>query len=131
LTTTTTTTEPNDDGTLTTEGGRDTEEQSTRYYSIIHPPSLERFTELVLSYLSLNYSETLEQLLAIRKLKRATAGLDLERLNAGEKKKRTRINIEESTTDGATAKLENGMIEGLNGGLNNSNRDRDRLRDDE
>ncbi|GAA6019740.1 hypothetical protein JCM11491_005235 [Sporobolomyces phaffii] len=70
-------------------------------------------------------SETLEQLLAIRKLKRATAGLDLERLNAGERKKRPKA----VDADGsAVAKLDNGMLEGTHGGLNTANKDR--LRDD-
>ncbi|GAA5942422.1 telomere length and silencing 1 family protein [Sporobolomyces koalae] len=64
-------------------------------------------------------SETLEQLLAIRKLKRATAGLDLERLNAGEKKRRVKASTGETV-------LENGMIEGNQGGIAG----KDRLRDD-
>ncbi|GAA5963590.1 hypothetical protein JCM3765_004334 [Sporobolomyces pararoseus] len=75
-------------------------------------------------------SETLEQLLAIRKLKRTTAGLDLERLNAGEKKKRPKTLIaEEGASGSSVAKLDNGMIEGLNGGLSSSS-GKDRLRDD-
>ncbi|GAA5882327.1 hypothetical protein JCM16303_004073 [Sporobolomyces ruberrimus] len=73
-------------------------------------------------------SETLEQLLAIRRLKRATAGLDLERLNAGEKKKRPKLAVDETGT--GVAKLENGMLEGMSGGLNSNERDKDRLRDD-
>lgn len=75
-----------------------------------------------------HHSETLEQLLAIRRLKRATAGLDLERLNAGEKKKRPKLALDETGT--GVAKLENGMLEGMSGGLNSNERDKDRLRDD-
>ncbi|GAA5914102.1 telomere length and silencing 1 family protein [Sporobolomyces salmoneus] len=81
-------------------------------------------------------SETLEQLLAIRRLKRTTAGLDLERLNAGEKKKRTKLSSaagggggeggDQSEGGGEGKRLENGMIEGTNGGLGG----KDRFRDD-
>lgn len=64
------------------------------------------------------YSETLEELIALRKLKRATGGIDLERLNAGEKKKRRKV------VDGEGRVTEDGMIEGTHGGI------KDRTRDD-
>ncbi|BGP18773.1 hypothetical protein JCM10213_004268 [Rhodosporidiobolus nylandii] len=72
-------------------------------------------------------SETLDSLLALRRLKRSTAGLDLERLNAGERKKRARAAAEnEGAGDGQVVTAE-GMIEGTNGGLRGG---KDRLRDD-
>lgn len=64
------------------------------------------------------YSETLEELIALRKLKRATGGIDLERLNAGEKKKRRKV------VDAEGKVTEDGMIEGTQGGI------KDRTRDD-
>ncbi|GAA6063792.1 hypothetical protein JCM10212_001362 [Sporobolomyces blumeae] len=76
-------------------------------------------------------SETLEQLLAIRKLKRTTAGLDLERLNAGERKKRPKASAGEGGERGEIV-TKDGMIEGLNGGLRGGGGSgaKDRLRDD-
>ncbi|ORY90788.1 hepatocellular carcinoma-associated antigen 59-domain-containing protein [Leucosporidium creatinivorum] len=62
--------------------------------------------------------ETLEELIALRKLKRATGGIDLERLNAGEKKKRRKV------VDAEGKVTEDGMIEGTHGGI------KDRTRDD-
>ncbi|GAA5864681.1 hypothetical protein JCM1840_002199 [Sporobolomyces johnsonii] len=68
-------------------------------------------------------SETLEQLLALRRLKRSTAGLELERLNAGERKKRPKA----SEAGEGTVVTKEGMVEGTHGGLQGG---RDRLRDD-
>jgi len=79
-------------------------------------------------------SETLEQLLAIRKLKRTTAGLDLERLNAGEqlsRKKRLKVTNEGVEDSGKEVVGENGMIEGQHGGLKSgAGGARDRVRDE-
>lgn len=69
-------------------------------------------------------SETLDELIALRKLKRATGGIQLERLNAGEKKRRPKV---EQETNPGEMQLDNGMIEGLNGGLSGG---RDRIKDD-
>ncbi|GAA5844387.1 hypothetical protein JCM11251_007594 [Rhodosporidiobolus azoricus] len=79
-------------------------------------------------------SETLDSLLALRKLKRSTAGLELDRLNAGERKKRPKVS---STAEGeggdGTRVREDGMVEGTRGGLKEGAggaAGKDRLRDD-
>ncbi|BGP22530.1 hypothetical protein Rt10032_c07g3008 [Rhodotorula toruloides] len=72
-------------------------------------------------------SETLEELLALRRLKRLTAGLELEKLNSGEKRKRVRP-VAEGDASGQV--LENGMIEGTHGGLRGGAAAGDRIRDD-
>ncbi|KAK4049369.1 hypothetical protein OIV83_004101, partial [Microbotryomycetes sp. JL201] len=64
-----------------------------------------------------NLSETLEELIALRKLKRATGGIELDKLNAGDRKKRRK---EGDSGEQVTA---DGMVEGTHGGL------RDRVRD--
>lgn len=61
-------------------------------------------------------SETIEELLALRKFKRSNAGMDLERLNAGERKKRVKA-----------VSTETGMVEGTIGGLSKG---KDRMRDE-
>ncbi len=60
----------------------------------------------------------------MRKLKRATGGIQLDRLNAGEKKRRPKQ--EKEGTPGELV-LENGMVEGMHGGLSGG---RDRIKDD-
>ncbi|BGP29767.1 hypothetical protein JCM10296v2_001512 [Rhodotorula toruloides] len=72
-------------------------------------------------------SETLEELLALRRLKRSTAGLELEKLNSGEKRKRARP-VTEGDASGQV--LENGMVEGTHGGLRGGAAGADRIRDD-
>ncbi|BGP53606.1 hypothetical protein JCM8202_001473 [Rhodotorula sphaerocarpa] len=72
-------------------------------------------------------SETLEELLALRRLKRSTAGLELERLNSGERKKRPKVAKPSEDADGVTV-TSNGMLEGTNGGLRAGAGDR--IRDD-
>lgn len=67
-------------------------------------------------------SETLEELIALRKLKRATGGIDLERLNEGEKKKRRKV------VDADGKVTEDGMVEGTHGGMVKG---KDRMRDQE
>jgi len=69
-------------------------------------------------------SETLEELIALRKLKRATGGIQLERLNAGEKKRRPKV--ETRDTNGEVV-LADGQVEGTVGGLTKG---KDRLRDE-
>ena len=59
-----------------------------------------------------DYSETLEDLIALRKMRRTAAGIDLERLNAGERKRRK---VQDTSEEVQRA---NGMIEGTKGGLN-------------
>lgn len=71
------------------------------------------------------HRETLDELVALRRLKRATGGIDLERLNAGEKKKRR---LAKQQDDGEPAPRPDGMIEGTIGGLNA--RGKDRVRDE-
>jgi len=79
-------------------------------------------------------SETLEQLLAIRKLKRTTAGLDIERLNAGEQlSRKKRLKVTNEGLEDKEVVGENGMIEGQHGGLKNGaggGGGRDRVRDE-
>lgn len=79
-----------------------------------------------LAHISLR-SETLEELLALRKLKRSTAGLELDKLNSGEKRKRARP-VAEGDASGLV--LENGMVEGTHGGLKRGVVGADRIRDD-
>ena len=43
---------------------------------------------------SVCHSETLEELIALRKLARRTGGIDADRLNAGEKKRRKKVDAE-------------------------------------
>jgi hypothetical protein len=75
-------------------------------------------------------SETLDSLLALRRLKRSTAGLDLERLNAGEKKKRPKVAAAPAEgADGSVTTAE-GMVEGIQGGLRAGGAGKDRIRDD-
>lgn len=81
----------------------------------------DNFNHLTDVYLGL--SETLDELIALRKLKRATGGIDLERLNAGEKKKRRKVTINE---DGSKI-TEDGMIEGTQGGIKGKDRVRDEI----
>ncbi|GAA6053704.1 hypothetical protein JCM3770_003175 [Rhodotorula araucariae] len=74
-------------------------------------------------------SETLEELLALRRLKRSTAGLELERLNAGERRKRPKAApAQDAATDGTVVFREDGTVEGTVGGLRQPGGDR--LRDD-
>ncbi|GAA5918261.1 hypothetical protein JCM6882_005134 [Rhodosporidiobolus microsporus] len=77
-------------------------------------------------------SETLDSLLALRKLKRSTAGLELDRLNAGERKKRPKVSQAEGEGGGGdgTVTTKEGMIEGTQGGLRSGGAGKDRLRDD-
>ncbi|GAA6041752.1 hypothetical protein JCM8097_008313 [Rhodosporidiobolus ruineniae] len=72
-------------------------------------------------------SETLDSLLALRRLKRSTAGLELDRLNAGERRKRAKAAAEGDAGGDGTRITESGMIEGTQGGLRGG---KDRLRDD-
>ncbi|GAA5992746.1 hypothetical protein JCM11641_001476 [Rhodosporidiobolus odoratus] len=78
-------------------------------------------------------SSTLDSLLALRRLKRSTAGLDLERLNAGERKKRAKREEAGDGEGGAggdgTVINKDGMLEGTNGGIQQG-AGKDRLRDD-
>lgn len=46
-------------------------------------------------------SATMEELLALRKLRKAKGGIDLHRLNEGEKKKRKRKKVDEGADTGA------------------------------
>ncbi|GAA6023288.1 hypothetical protein JCM10207_006221 [Rhodosporidiobolus poonsookiae] len=71
-------------------------------------------------------SETLDSLLALRRLKRSTAGLELDRLNAGERKKRPRAAQEGAEEGQGEVVREDGSVEGTRGGI----REKDRLRDD-
>lgn len=73
-----------------------------------------------------SYSETLEEMIALRKLKRATGGIDLERLNAGEQKKKRR---KVASADGGdvTKVTDSGMIEGTQGGIMGKDRVRDEV----
>lgn len=73
-------------------------------------------------------SETLEELLALRRLKRSTAGLELDRLNSGERKKRPKpTKISEGGEEGVVV-TSSGMLEGTGGGLRAGAGDR--IRDD-
>lgn len=74
-------------------------------------------------------SETLEELLALRRLKRSTAGLELDRLNSGERKKRPKPTPGADAAEGGVVALSNGMLEGTNGGLR-AGAGADRIRDD-
>ncbi|KAI5475547.1 hypothetical protein MNV49_001180 [Pseudohyphozyma bogoriensis] len=71
-------------------------------------------------------SETLEELIALRKLKRAVGGIDLERLNAGEKKRRKK-----AAGDGESGEVVNadGTVSGTHGGFREKGKDR--MRDEE
>lgn len=89
--------------------------------------SFERCRLADLRLLSCARSETLEELLALRRLKRSTAGLELEKLNSGEKRKRARP-VAEGDASGQV--LENGMVEGTHGGLRGGAAGADRIRDD-
>ncbi|GAA5990733.1 hypothetical protein JCM10908_003212 [Rhodotorula pacifica] len=73
-------------------------------------------------------SETLEELLALRRLKRSTAGLELDRLNSGERKKRPKPTKTVDGEEEGGLVTSNGMIEGTNGGLRPGAGDR--IRDD-
>ncbi|GAA5849431.1 hypothetical protein JCM9279_000901 [Rhodotorula babjevae] len=80
-------------------------------------------------------SETLDELLAIRRLKRSTAGLELDRLNSGERRKRAKPTAapgEAAGADGGTVLREDGTVEGTQGGLRSGagGAGQDRLRDD-
>ncbi|SGY69657.1 BQ5605_C004g03045 [Microbotryum silenes-dioicae] len=71
-------------------------------------------------------SATLEDLIALRKLKRATGGIDLDRLNAGEKKRKPKANRDDPTGADPSERInEDGMIEGLHGGIQHKDRVRD------
>lgn len=72
---------------------------------------------------ALRCRETLDELIALRKLKRATGGIDLERLNAGERKKKRKVTVNE---DGSRV-TEDGMIEGTEGGIKGKDRVRDEV----
>ncbi|GAA5939161.1 hypothetical protein JCM3775_003197 [Rhodotorula graminis] len=77
-------------------------------------------------------SETLDELLALRRLKRSTAGLELDRLNSGERRKRAKPTAtpgDGAPADGGTVLREDGTVEGTQGGLR-SGAGGDRLRDD-
>ncbi|KAM0749808.1 hypothetical protein T439DRAFT_326704 [Meredithblackwellia eburnea MCA 4105] len=71
-------------------------------------------------------SEQLEELIALRKLKRSTGGIDINKLNQGEQKKKKRPRRDDAG-DG-TVTRDDGMIEGTKGGISNQ---KDRLRDDD
>ncbi|GAA5874918.1 hypothetical protein JCM8547_003610 [Rhodosporidiobolus lusitaniae] len=72
-------------------------------------------------------SETLDSLLQLRRLKRSTAGLELDRLNAGERKKRPKTSaVKEDGGDGTVVR-EDGSVEGTKGGLRGA---KDRIKDD-
>ncbi|BGP37601.1 hypothetical protein JCM10449v2_001518 [Rhodotorula kratochvilovae] len=77
-------------------------------------------------------SETLEELLALRRLKRSTAGLELDRLNSGERRKRAKAAPAQEQGaaggDGTVVFREDGTVEGTQGGLRQMGGDR--LRDD-
>ncbi|GAA6001945.1 telomere length and silencing 1 family protein, partial [Rhodotorula paludigena] len=80
-------------------------------------------------------SETLEELLALRRLKRSTAGLELDRLNSGERKKRPKSTLTAGApgapADGdGTVLREDGSVEGTRGGIRHGGAGNDRLRDD-
>ncbi|GAA5905332.1 hypothetical protein JCM8208_003819 [Rhodotorula glutinis] len=81
-------------------------------------------------------SETLDELLALRRLKRSTAGLELDRLNSGERRKRAKPTAapgEGGAADGGTVLREDGTVEGTQGGLRSGAggaAGQDRLRDD-
>lgn len=77
----------------------------------------------LLHYSLLPHSETLEELIALRKLKRTIGGIDLERLNAGEKKRRAKVD-----PAAAAAETSGGMIEGTFGGLTKG---KDRVKDEQ
>ncbi|GAA5873526.1 hypothetical protein JCM3774_000040 [Rhodotorula dairenensis] len=73
-------------------------------------------------------SETLEELLALRRLKRSTAGLELDRLNSGERKKRPKPTKTGDGGEEGVVVTSNGMLEGTGGGLRAGAGDR--IRDD-
>lgn len=72
------------------------------------------------------FRETLEEMIALRRLKRATGGIELDRLNAGEKKRRSK---QESNRDAnGEVVLADGQVEGTQGGL--LQRGKDRIKDE-
>ncbi|KAG0656041.1 hypothetical protein C6P46_000473 [Rhodotorula mucilaginosa] len=73
-------------------------------------------------------SETLEELLALRRLKRSTAGLELDRLNSGERKKRPKVVKTGEGGEEGVVVTSGGMLEGTGGGLRAGAGDR--IRDD-
>ena len=73
-------------------------------------------------------SETLEELLALRRLKRSTAGLELDRLNSGERKKRPKVPKTGEGGEEGVVVTSSGMLEGTGGGLRAGAGDR--IRDD-
>lgn len=83
-------------------------------------------------------SETLDELLALRRLKRSTAGLELDRLNSGERRKRAKAAPSAAAGEqGAEGYVlrEDGTVEGTQGGLRGGSggaaaAGQDRLRDD-
>lgn len=72
-------------------------------------------------------SETLEELIALRKLTRKPTGIDLVRLNAGEKKKKVK-SAKESEDVGTIGP--GGMIEGSIGGITGGGKGKDRIMDE-
>lgn len=82
--------------------------------------------KLLICYASDVTRITLDELIALRKLKRATGGIQLDRLNAGEKKRKPKQENKDDQGDGEI-RLENGMVEGMNGGLS---RGKDRIKDE-
>ncbi|KAK4048068.1 hypothetical protein OIO90_005969 [Microbotryomycetes sp. JL221] len=71
---------------------------------------------------SSNLSETLEELIALRKLKRATGGIELDKLNSGERRKRRKEGDEEDQDPSGERLNADGTIEGTQGGLSHQTR---------
>ena len=72
-------------------------------------------------------SATLDDLIALRKLRRPTGGIELDRLNAGERRRRA----EGAGGEGADKLNEDGTVEGTQGGLLAANVSKDRVKDQE